>query len=283
MTLENSTSLTWGLGFLPDGNPTVGPLKMLSYPAAVTVSLINSSDVPDGINLGQRHIRENAQEFDVDDYQFEGYRGLFHQRGRNWILWTEDFKRVYVTPSVDNPKLTWVYVRFVLRHFILAHFMSRPQYRRLHAVGGLLTNKESGLLIAGPYLSGKSYLIQKLIEHGIVAEQFEDDCAVIDPDWRLHALIPAENQIQRTRHTSICAVICLDSTAQSIESITPQRAAAWAFPIQASWPLSWLPPYMTVETSVESIPENLACLRMPEKPPVEEAIHAIRALVERPR
>ena len=282
MTLGNQTSTTWGLSFTSD-DPIVGPVKMLPHPPDLRVTLTHSSDVPQGTRLGQRHIRENAQEFDVEDYQFEGYRGLFHQRGRNWIIWTEDLKQIYVTPSQDNPKLTWVYIRFVLRHFILAHFMTRPGFRRLHAVAGPLAHKESGILIAGPYLSGKTYLIQQLIEQGLVTEQFEDDCAVIDPDWQLHALIPAESQIQSTRHTPIRLIICLDSTAQSIESITPQRAAEWAYPIQASWPLSWLPPFVTVETSVESIPENLICLRMSDKPPIEEATDAIRRLVERLR
>lgn len=283
MTLENftNTSLSWGLSFLP--NPIVGPLNVLQNHPDVTVTLINPGDVPDGTKINQRHIHENAQEFDVDDYQFEGYHGLFHQRGRNWIIWTEDLKHIYVTPSPDKPNLTWVYVRFVLRHFILAHFMSRPGYRRLHAVAGPLTTRDAGLMIAGPYLSGKTYLIQHLIEQGIVAEQFEDDCAVIDPDWRLHALIPAEKQIQQTRHTTIRAMICLDRTAPSIEVITPQDAAEWIFPIQASWPLSWLPPFVTLETHVESVPPTLVCLRMPEKPPVEDAVKAISTLVERLR
>lgn len=282
MMLENfaDVSPTWGLSFVPDGDPIVGPLKMLQYPPDVTVTLIGLDDIPTGTKINQRHIRENAQEFDVDDYEFEGYRGLFHRRGRNWIIWTEDLKRIYVTPSPENPTLTWVYVRFVLRHFILAHFMSRPGYRRLHAVAGPLVSHESGLMIAGPYLSGKTYLIQCLIESGLVAEQFEDDCAVIDPDWLLRALIPAEKQIQQTQKSAIRIMLCLDRTAEVIESITPLQAAEWAFPIQASWPLSWLPPLMTVETGVEFVPTDLACLRMPEKPHIEDAITAIRRLID---
>ena len=103
MIVENliNTSPTWGLSFFSDSNPVVGPLKMLQHPPEVMISLINPEDVPAGIKINQRHIRENAQEFDVDDYEFEGYRGLFHQRGRNWIIWTEDLKRIYVTPSPD--------------------------------------------------------------------------------------------------------------------------------------------------------------------------------------
>jgi len=282
MILENliPSSPTWGLMFLPDGDPISAPLKLLQHPPSVTVTVIASSMIRGGTMIGQRHIRENAQEFDVDDYDFDGYRGLFHRRGGNWIIWTENLKHIYVTPNLERPNLSWVYVRFVMRHFILAHFMARPGYRRLHAVAGPLTNRKSGLIIAGPYLSGKTYLIHQLIERGIIAEQFEDDCAAIDPDWQLHALIPSETQIQATHQLPIRAMICLDGDTQSIESITPQQAAKWAFPIQASWPLSWMPPFMPIETRVESVPSKLDCLRMPEKPHIDTAVKAIHDLID---
>jgi hypothetical protein len=127
-------------------------------------------------------------------------------------------------------------------------------------------SQPGGLLIAGPYLSGKTYLLEHLIAAGLVTEIFEDDCAIISPVWELYALLPAEHELRAMRRLPVTALVCLDEAAATIAPISPERAARWAFPIQASWPVSWLPGASTLDTAVGPVPAWLCCLRTPARP-----------------
>jgi hypothetical protein len=267
-----ATAPTWALGTGADGNPVVGPLVLITTPPDLTVTVIAPEDVPAGSAGKTVHIHENAQQFDITYYEYAGMRGLFHHRGRNWILWTTDLRHVFVARGTEEWARTWVYARFLLRHFIVAGLLQRPGYRRLHAVAGPLADRGTGasqpggLLIAGPYLSGKTYLIEQLIAAGLVTELVEDDCAVISPDWEVYALLPAEHELRATRRLPVAALVCLDEAATTITPIAPEQAAHWAFSIQASWPVSWLPGASALDTTVGPVPTRLPCLRVPARP-----------------
>jgi hypothetical protein len=272
---------TWGLVFPADGNgdPISGPLASFATEPDITVTVIKPNDIPDGKPTLTRQIDENAQSFDVTYYRFEGYKGLFHHGGKNWILWDEEMKHIFIAHGKEDWARTWVYVRFVLRHFIVGHLMQRPNYRRVHAVAGTLADGQSGILIAGRWLTGKTYLIERLIEQGIVLDLIEDDCAVVDENWILHCLIPNEFEQRATRQLPIRAIVCLDDQDNVIEQIAPHQAAEWAFSLSASWPLHWLPPTIPIETTVPNVPTDLVALRLPAKPAIPEASAAIRDLV----
>ncbi len=271
---------SWSLGIAPNAELITGPLhKFQTSQPQMIVTVVQPDDILPGLEGETVHIKENAQEFDITYYDFDGGRGVFHHRGQNWIVWTDDLKHVFVSAGRESGPITWVRVRFVLRHFIVARLMAQHGYRRIHAVAGELADS-TGLMIAGPYLSGKTFLLEHLIREGVVSALVEDDCAVISPEWQLDCLIPQEHTLQQTRHLNIRAVVCLDKTVQNPQRITPIEAANWAFPIQASWPLSWLPGSAPIDTRVNHIPTRLQCLRLPEKPLLAQATSEIRHVLK---
>ena len=283
MTLESliGVSPTWALTLNAEGGGIVGPFSPGGSEPGLTITLIQPSDVPSGVPTERRHIRENAQDFDVVYHDFANYQGLWHERGQNWLLWTKNMKRIFISEGPEDSARRWVHIRFILRHFILRHLLSLSGYRRLHAVAGPCVGAahDAGILIAGPFLSGKTYLIHKLIEQGMVSELVEDDCAVVDADWQLHCLIPDEHEVQQMRRLPIRGMVCLDPQVQTIDPLESYAAAAWALGIQGSWPLLWLPDTPAPVTSLVSAPPFPSCLKMPYRPPIEEAIAAIRELV----
>jgi hypothetical protein len=276
---------TWGVTLMPDERVAVGPLPFsssgtLQLPQR-TVTVIDPAAVPIGTPTNRVRIVENAQAFDVIYHVFDGFHGLYHERGKNWILWTLDLKHFFVSRGIESASHTWIYARFLLRHIIVGELLQRTGYRRLHAVVGTVANRglDEGILIVGPYLSGKTYLLEQLIHCGIALDIAEDDCTVIDSDWRVHALLPVESEYRTTRILGIRAMVCLDRATTHIEVITSTTAASWAFPIQASWPLSWIPGFPPPQTQVEYVPAALPCLRCPEQPAIDEIISAIRAML----
>ena len=280
MDLVRSLSLlrTWGLTVRAGDDIGIGPLahfdeRTLNH----TVSIVPTAAIGGGTPESHVHVHENAQEFDVTYYRFVGYRGLWHTRGRNWIVWTEDLRHVFMSDDNLPPERAWVHVRFVLRHWMAAHLLSRSGFRRTHAVAGPLSGSpnRAGLLIAGPYLSGKTFLIHRLIEQGLVDALWEDDCAILDADWQAHCLVPQSDAICWMRRLPIQIMVCLDQTASRVEQIAAPIAARWAMRLSASWPLSWLPGAPEIQTTVAGLPERLVCFRAPERPSSQAVSAAI--------
>src|SRR3954454_21374338 len=115
---------TWALGTAANGNPAVGPLATFNSLAPdLTVTVIDPSAVPVGIARSTVHVSENAQQFDITYYDFAECRGLFHHHGRNWVLWTDALRHVFVSRGLEDWARTWVYARFLLRHFIVARLL----------------------------------------------------------------------------------------------------------------------------------------------------------------
>ena len=222
--------------------------------------------MPPGVARETVHVRENAQQFAVTYHDFAGYRGLYHHHGRNWILWTRDGRHVFVARGPEARARTWAYARFVLRHFIVARFLRRPGFRRIHAVAGALPGG-GALVVAGPYLSGKTFLLEGLIAAGIAIEIVEDDCTVLSPGWDVNCLIPAESELRRTRRLPVRALVCLDRAAPAIVALAPAAAARWAMAIQASWPLPWLPEAGEIATTPGPCPPISAACARPSAPP----------------
>jgi len=268
-----ATAPTWGLGATEGGRLITGPLGGFAMTPDQTVTVVGPTDIPPGTPTGRRHVRENAQEFDVVDHDFPGYCGLYHERGGNWILWTDDLRHIFISRGDEEWARTWVYARFLLRHCIVSRLVARPRYHALQAVGGPLAGAgDAGLLIVGPYRSGKTFLLRALIERGMVTDEIEDDCAVIDAEWHLHALLPAEREVRVERILAVRAMICLDRNADRTEPIAPEDAARWAAAIQTSWPLSWLPGASPPSDTPIAAPTDLRCLRMPERPTIDDAL-----------
>jgi hypothetical protein len=274
-----ATAPTWCLGATEDGRLMTGPLRNFSTSPDQTVTVVGPTDIPPGTPTGRRHVRENAQQFDVVDHDFPGYRGLYHEGGGNWILWTDDLHQIFVSRGEEEWARTWVYARFLLRHCIVARLLARSGYHVLHAVAGPLAGADdAGLLIAGPYRAGKTFLLRTLIAHGMITEEIEDDCAVIDAEWRLHALLPDENEVRIERRIAVRAMICLDRHANRIEPIAPEDAARWAAAIQTSWPLNWIPGAPERSGAPITAPADLRCLRMPERPAIDDALASLSRL-----
>ena len=270
MDLEDyiSSMPSWGLSRAGDQGLSVGPLEAFAETKPdLTVTVIPASAVPTGTATQRIHVQENAQAFDVVYYDFAGYHGLCHERGRNWILWSNDLSRFFISGGSHSEAQVWVHVRFILRHFIVSRLLAVPGFRRTHAVAGSLSGQTGmGLLIAGPYLSGKTHLAESLMALGMVDELIEDDCAVLDPHWQLAALIPFPQALCRTRHLPIHMLVCLDPQATQVEECSAREAAAWAIRLQASWPVSWLPGAVPVHTDLPLVPSQLVACRSPLRP-----------------
>lgn len=279
--LPADTDRTWSLVLSAAHELTSFPLAQMPVGATScgTVSVIKRDDVPRGELEQVRHIRENAQEFDVSYYRFPECPGLLHGRGGNWILWSNDQSSFFVTENANDPAQTWIHTRFILRHLIVDHFLMQTGFRRIHAAAGTLLDG-SGLIIAGPYLSGKTYLLNALLKHGLLLDWVEDDCVVVDADWTLHALIPTPETVCEIRKLRLSIMVCLDKSCVEAERITTEEAMGWALSIQASWPVSWLPHHSTISISVPEFKRELFCMRVPERPAPEDVISLLTRYAE---
>jgi hypothetical protein len=279
LEVKFSAMPSWGLSTAGDRELSVGPLKAFAETKPdLSVTVIPETAVPLGTATRRLHVQENAQAFDLVYYEFAGLRGVWHERGRNWILWSQNLNRFFISRGPQSEAQVWVHVRFILRHFIVSRLLAAPGYRRSHAVAGSLSAQPGmGLLIAGPYLAGKTHLIESLMALGVIDELVEDDCAVLDPQWQLAALIPRAESLCRTRHLPIHMLVCLDPQATQIEEFAAPEAAAWAIRLQASWPLSWLPGAVPVHSDLPLVPSQLVAWRAPLRPEVTAIARLIQA------
>ncbi|HEV7534481.1 MAG TPA: hypothetical protein VGP90_02535, partial [Acidimicrobiia bacterium] len=236
-------SPAWGLELSDDREPLVGPVSAFRLRApTITVAVVEAGSVPEGRVLEQRQITEWKGASAIEYYAFDGYDGLFHHGGGNWVLWNHDLDRFFVTADASWPT-TWVHIRFVLRHLIVAGLIARPDHHCLHAVVAEVDSSAgpSGLLVCGPTGSGKTRLVNRLVEVGAVSAVVEDDCAVVDGGWVLTSLIPTEHELRRPRHLPIGAVVVLDAQCGEPEAVPGRTAAEFAAACPTPWPAAWLP------------------------------------------
>lgn len=270
------TQRTWGLE-LDGSTALVGPLAgfRLRTPA-VTVTVVSNDEIAGGELTGRTEVVESAAAFAVDYYRFDGREGLFHHGGGNWILWNPDQTRFLVTEHPSWPT-TWVHVRFLLRHLIVSRLIERPGHHCLHAVVARTAEGDGagparGLLVAGPSGSGKTRLVNRLIERGAVDEVVEDDCAVIDPGWRMTSLIPTQHELRRPRHLDIAAVVVLDPQVDKPEAAPPRVAAEFAVTTPTPWPARWLPAGASRRPEMESPPDDLRVLRVSPRSDADDSV-----------
>jgi len=221
-------------------------------------------DVPPGETIS---VHENAQSFDITYYDFGAYHGLYHHRGENWIFWDHSTKHYAVSSAQGLTDKAWVNIRYIMRHTVVDGLLTTPGRRRLHAVTGILAGgADDGILIIGPYLSGKTVLLNTLIRAGVVSELVEDDCAVIDSSLVNFCLIPQRDEKRALRRLNIRAIVCLDKEITTPQAISAESALSWGVQIQASWPFFWLPHDSRIETTLHAAPPDVPALRLPEKP-----------------
>jgi hypothetical protein len=260
----------WGLE-LDDSTALVGPIAGFRlHTPAVTVGVVSNDEVAGGEVTGRTEVVESAAAFAVDYYRFDGREGLFHHGGGNWILWNPDQTRFFVTEHPSWPT-TWVHVRFLLRHLIVSRLIERPGHHCLHAVvargaGG------NGLLVAGPSGSGKTRLMNRLVERAVVDDVVEDDCAVIDSDWRMTSLIPTQHEIRRPQQLDIAAVVVLDPAVDKPEEAAPRVAADFAANTPTPWPARWLPGAAPRRLEMESPPDGLRVLRVSPRSDADDSV-----------
>ena len=283
--LDSTGSRAWGLELRHDGDPLVGPVGAFRRRApSATVSVVDAGSVPPGELVDHRQITEWKGASSIDYYAFDGHDGLFHHGGGNWVLWNHDLDRFFVTADASWPA-TWVHVRFVLRHLIVAGLITRPDHHCLHAVVAEVDGAggPSGLLVCGPTGSGKTRLVNGLIELGAVSAVVEDDCAVIDRDWVLTSLIPTEHELRRPRHLPIGAVVVLDAPCREPEAVPGRTAADFAAACPTPWPAAWLPGATPRSARVADVPAGVQVLRVPVRSDTDDrVIEAVARLVEAP-
>ena len=191
----------------------------------MTVSLVADGAVPAGDPTGRSHIVENAQHFDVIHHSFRGFGGIWHERGQNWILWEPGGNHFAVTAG-RHAGGDWVHVRFVLRHLIVSGLVARPDWHCAHAAAvSLSADPGAAVLIAGPYLSGKTVLAKRIIAAGLGTAIVEDDCAVLDDEWRLTGLLPRERAVATAWRGRLHAIVGLDERVSEVGPWDPVDVA----------------------------------------------------------
>jgi hypothetical protein len=279
--LETTTSdgRAWGLEFRPGGDDMlVGPLSGFRRRSPTTVVTVIAPDaVPPGQPVGRREITEWKGPSGLEYFDFDGYQGLLHHGGGNWVLWNPDLSRLFVTAAPSWPT-TWVHVRFVLRHLIVAGLLTRPDHHCIHSV--VAESPGGGVMVVGPTGSGKTRLVNRLVEQGVVSGVVEDDCSVVDSDWGLTSLIPTEHELRRPRSLPVRVAILMDTDAAEPEAVTGEVAAAFAAATPTPWPAAWLPGATPRAARIGSPPAGCSALRVPARSDTDdEVLDAVVRLV----
>lgn len=158
---------TWGLSF-SEPEVSAGPLHAFGAGNVdLTVTLVEAADIPIGVAKDRREIREWSGVSELIQYEFVGLSGIQHSGGGNWVLWTPDLKRVFVSKA-DSPARDWIHARFLLRHFAVAALVARPGHRQMHAVAASVPGTREAVVIAGPTASGKTTLMNRLLHRGVL-------------------------------------------------------------------------------------------------------------------
>lgn len=230
---------TWGLSF---SGPEVAASPLSAFGASsvdLTVTLVEVADIPRGVAQDRQEIHEWSGVYELTKYEFGGMTGVQHSGGGNWVLWTPDLKRVFVSRT-DSPARDWIHARFLLRHFAVAALLARPGHRQMHAVAASVPGTREAVLIAGSTASGKTTLMNRLLHRGVLEECLEDDCVVVSPEWTAIGLMPLEREFRRSFSSKVKLVIGLENSADaSNHGIDASRG----FSFQAPWPASWLPTF----------------------------------------
>jgi hypothetical protein len=287
------TRPTWGLVFPSDRRPVAGPLHTLaSDHLDVTVTVLPPDfHPPPSTPSGTRHVREWWGDFTVTYHEFDGFQGLWHPSGRNWILWLErdSARHVFITQAANQAR-TWVHVRFLLRHFNIEGLLRRYGYYAIHGVVGRLPDDTvagrplndqggRGVLIAGPVRSGKTFLLQNLLTRAVFIDGPEDDCAVVTPDWDAVCLMPLETERVRATVVGITAIVCLQAERTAVSPLPAAAAVAFTERVPTPWPASWLPGRRRLE-HMNFAPPTVPCLAAPEKATPELILAALAPLIQ---
>lgn len=263
---------SWGLELRPGTEPLVGPLgAFLRRSPTTVVSALAPEAVTPGRPVGHRTVTEWKGTATVEYHAFDGYDGLFHHGGGNWVLWNADLSRWGVTGSPSWPA-TWVHVRFLLRHLIVAGLLARPLHHCVHAVVAEAEGTDVGVLVAGPNGSGKTRLVNRLVERGVVSAVVEDDCAVVDTDWALTCLMPTEHELRRPRRLDVAVAVLLDADATGPEVVPARVAADFAACCPTPWPAAWLPGATPRAERMDDPPARLRALRVRARSDTDDAL-----------
>ena len=250
----------------------MGPLGAFGRRSPTTVvSVLDPNAVQPGRPVGKRTISEWKGSAPVDYHAFDGHEGLFHHGGGNWVVWNADLSRWGVTRSPSWPT-TWVHVRFLLRHLIVAGLLARPRHHCVHAVVAEAEGTGGGVLVAGPSGSGKTRLVNRLVERGVLSAVVEDDCAVVDADWRLTCLLPTEHELRRPRRLDVAVALLLDAGAAGPEAVPGGVAAEFAVSCPTPWPAAWLPGATPRAERMEDPPARLRALRVPARSDTDDVL-----------
>jgi hypothetical protein len=234
---------SWSLAEVAGGELQVGPTRAFAgCPLVATVGTVRRG-AWDGLDPGppvaHHEVRESTRAFTVPEHRFDGFGGVRHPGGANWIWWTDDRRRWLVEEQPAWPA-TWVHVRYVLRHLWTAWHAARDR-PSVHATAATVPAAPGWVVLAGPTRSGKSRLMNRLLAIGALAECVEDDCPVVGPGDALRTLMPTQHEVRSTRTGRAAAWLLLDERTASVTPIAAAEAAAFLAGTRPVWPLSWLP------------------------------------------
>lgn len=269
--------LTWGFD-CDDALPTVGPIHTYG-PKCPTWTVHCLPGFHPAAGTAVEHIRvvERGGQFDVIKYEFEGFHGLWHGGGGNWVLWEDNPRCIYV--SVPNTDRGWPTARFVLRHLYAATMSARPDHQILHAAVAVLPGSgHEGVLVCGSSGTGKSYIVRTLQQSGLVTACPEDDCTVLDPYWNAICLMPTERERGTARLVHIRTLLCLDPDVVHPETFSPTLIGSCLTRTDPPpWPVSWLPGVSeSVPRSGVAVNADLLCLRIPARSTSNQTLMFLR-------
>jgi hypothetical protein len=254
----------WGLVTKPDAE-AAGPMSAFRLITPdVVVGLANPIAMPDGVPTGEIEVSESgAGRFTVVTERFaDGWAGLRHPIGGNRIAWSPDGSRVLLTAS-ESPAVSWTHVRFLLRHLYTSAAASRAGHGVAHAV--VAESAIGGVLIGGPTLSGKTRLINRLIERGVAGDVIEDDCPVLMPDGSACALFPTMHELRSARRIGVSVAVGMVDGMESPMSWPPAEMASWLGRCQVPWPAAWLPFGFRRDGSAVPVSRDTVCVAVPAR------------------
>lgn len=256
-----SSQSSWGLAFEGAGLPVAGPLEAFSSSeVAYVISIVPLKAIKRGILLRTTKHSDRKGEYWLNYYKFEGYTGVWHPRGNNWVLWSDDLRH-FVISETEN---SWVHVRYVLRHLIVSRLLSQKRYFHLHGAIGL-SRHNSGHLFVGASGSGKSHLVRRLVQDGVIQDCLEDDCAILDEDWNAVYLTPEIDKLKSAGCVKINTLVCLDEDLAEPRPINHAEAIALANRTTPPWPAGWLPGAPPVTRHVVKIPMRVRTFGVPAR------------------